>query len=105
KAVVAAACRFCGAEDSAITLREGPEMVMAAHAGGQITSEPKGTRTPLDRSTIRGRSIMDAASVQIADVLALDPTEYGRAQHLARSLGFRAIVSTPMLREDGRIGL
>jgi len=54
-------------------------MVMAAHAGGQITSEPKGTRTPVDRSTIRGRSIMDAATVQMPDVLALDPTEYGLA--------------------------
>ena len=104
KAVVAAARRFCGAEDAAITLREGSEMVMAAHAGGQISSEPKGTRTLLDRSTIRGRSIMDAATIQMPDVLALDPTEYGLAQHLARTLGFRAIVSTPMLRDDRAIG-
>ena len=104
KAVVAAARRFCGAEDAAITLREGSEMVMAAHAGGQISSEPKETRTLLDRSTIRGRSIMDAATIQMPDVLALDPTEYGLAQHLARTLGFRAIVSTPMLRDDSAIG-
>ena len=104
KAVVAAARRFCGAEDAAITLREGSEMVMAAHAGGQITSEPKGTRTPLDRSTVRGRSIMDAATVHMPDILALDPTEYGLAQHLARTLGFRAVVSAPMLRDDGAIG-
>ena len=104
KAVVAAARRFCGAEDAAITLREGSEMVMAAHAGGKITSEPKGTRTPLDRSTVRGRSIMDAATVHMPDVLALDPIEYGLAQHIARTLGFRAVLSTPMLRDDGAIG-
>ena len=103
KAVAAAARRFCGAEDASISLREDPDVVLAAH-DGELPGEPMGTRNPIDQGTIRGRSIMDAATVHMPDVLALDAREYGAAQRLARKLGFRAIVSTPMLRDSGAIG-
>jgi GAF domain-containing protein/nitrogen-specific signal transduction histidine kinase len=103
QAVVAAARRFCGAEDAAITLREGSEMVLGA-SQGRISSESIGARRALDRSSVRGRSIVDAATVHFPDVLALDSSEYGVAQQLARQLDFRAILSAPMLRDDGAIG-
>jgi two-component system NtrC family sensor kinase len=104
EAVSAAARRFCGALDASITLREGEQIALSAHAGDGIGSEPIGTRVALDRGTMRGRSILDAATVHFGDVLAADPVEYGPAQQLARKLGFRAIVSTPMLRDGRAIG-
>jgi signal transduction histidine kinase len=101
-AVVAAARRFCGAADAAIILREGNEVVQAAH-DGPLASR-LGSRHPLDRSTIMGRSIVDGATVQAPDVMALDPAEFATAQTLAREYGFRAGIAAPMLREGAAIG-
>jgi PAS domain S-box-containing protein len=102
-AVVSAARRFCGAQDAAITLRDGPDMILAAHAGG-LSGEGIGTRRPLDRSSGRGRSIVDAATVHFADALALDGAEFETARQLAARLNFRALLSTPMLSDGKAIG-
>ena len=53
QAVGAAARRFCGAEDASIFLRDGEEIVAAAHSGS-IPALAIGDRDPLGPSTIRG---------------------------------------------------
>jgi signal transduction histidine kinase len=106
KAVTAAARRFCGAEDAGdagITLREGSDLVVAAADGTMLTVDI-GRRDPLDRASIRGRSIIDGVTIHVPDMLALDDAEYGRARKQAMELGFRALLCAPMLRDGGAIG-
>jgi GAF domain-containing protein/nitrogen-specific signal transduction histidine kinase len=102
-AVAAAACRFCGANDAAIILREGDETVRAAHQG-PIAAGGIGTRDPFDRTTVMGHSIADGRTLHVPDILALDTAQYGRGQDLARQMGFRAVLAAPMLREGGAVG-
>src|SRR5262249_53912209 len=56
-AVAAAALRFCGAEDVTVTLRDGDELAIVAHQGPLPTAI--GLRDQVDRSSVRGRSIVD----------------------------------------------
>ena len=98
-AVVAAARRFCGADDAVIILRDGQEMVLVAHEGslkGRI-----GRRNPLDRSSINGRATIDGRTIHIPDVAALDPAEFATAQRLAAENGIRAFLAAPMIRAEG----
>ena len=102
-AVAAAACRFCGAIDASIILRDGDELVRAAHEG-PLGTGGRGKRDRLDRSTVMGRSIVDGDVVHVPDVQQLDPVAYARARELAQQIGWRAALSAPMLRDDGAIG-
>jgi signal transduction histidine kinase/uncharacterized protein YdeI (YjbR/CyaY-like superfamily) len=98
-AVVGAARSFCGAEDAVIILRDGQEMVLAAHQGslkGRI-----GRRNPLDRSSINGRATIDGKTIHIPEVRDLDPAEFAMAQRLAAENGIRAFLAAPMMRADG----
>jgi signal transduction histidine kinase len=101
-AVASAARRFCGASDAAIILREGNELVGAAHDGD--LSNWVGDRLPLNRSSTTGRSIVDGETIHTPDVEALDPHEYAAAIALAREHKWRANIVAPMLREGQAIG-
>jgi len=101
-AVVAAARKFCGATDAAIVLREGEQIVGAAHEGP--LSNWVGERRPLDRASTTGRAIVDGRTIHTPDVEALDPNEYARAIALAREHQWRANIVAPMMREGHAIG-
>ena len=101
EAVAKAAVQFCGAEDAVITLREGSEAVIVAHEG------PKGSefahyRNPLDRTFVRGRAILDGRTIHVPDLLAT--ADYPKGQEEARTLGHRAVLVAPMLRDQEAIG-
>ncbi|QQS10624.1 MAG: GAF domain-containing protein [Rhodospirillales bacterium] len=102
-AVVKAAVRFCGATDTMIILRDGDNLVAAAHEG-PLSFSGVGDRRPLDRSSSSGRATIDGKTVHIPDVSILDPEEYGQTIALARSHGFRAAIAAPMLRDGTAIG-
>ncbi|MGH8432070.1 MAG: GAF domain-containing protein, partial [Solimonas sp.] len=101
-AVVAAALRFCGAEDAVIGLKVGDRFVVTAHEG--TVQADIGTRRPLDRSLGMTRAIVDCQTVHLPDMLALDPGEYAAAIALARTLGFKAALAAPMVRDGVAIG-
>ena len=102
EAVAKAAVRFCGANDAQIALRDGDTWFVAAHQGpiGSVLD----TRRPLTRETGPGRAMVDAATVHLPDVEALDPVEFAEARRLGSTLGFKAALSTPMLRDGVAIG-
>ncbi len=102
KAVVAAARRFCGADDATIILRDGQEVVRAAHEGS--IGAGVGTRDPLVPSTVMGRAIIDHRTVHVPDMMLLDSTEFSRARANACEMSFRAALAAPMLRDGGAIG-
>jgi signal transduction histidine kinase len=101
-AVVGAARRFCGANDAAIALREGEDLLVAAHEGPLRASV--GESRPLDLGSGMGLTILEGRTVHVPDVAELDPKENATVIALAKSYGFRAALAAPMLREGGAIG-
>lgn len=102
-AVAMAALRFCGATDATIALREGAEMMMAAHEGSLVSPEA-GQRDLLDGRTVRGRAILDGVTVHVPDLTTADPGLFSTSQNLGTEQNFRAVVAAPMLREGGVLG-
>ena len=102
EAVAKAAVRFCGANDAQIALRDGDTWFVAAHQGpiGSVLD----TRRSLTRETGPGRAMVDATTVHLPDFEALDPVEFAEARRLGATLGFKAALSTPMLRDGVAIG-
>ncbi len=101
-AVVAAALRFCGAEDAVLALRVAEHVVVTAHVG---TIQARiGTERPLDRSLAMTRAVVDCQTVHVPDMFALDPAEYAPALANARSMGFKAALAAPMVRDGAAIG-
>jgi signal transduction histidine kinase len=99
--VATAARRFCGASDAVILLRDGAEIVVAAHDG---TLSVPVSRFPFDRSSLSGRAMIDGRTVHITDVADVDSEEYRTAVALARGADYRASLAAPMMREDDAVG-
>jgi GAF domain-containing protein/anti-sigma regulatory factor (Ser/Thr protein kinase) len=99
--IVSSARRFCGAEDAGLSLLEGDGLVNRAHEGN--VGFVVGSRIPLDRGSVAGRSFIDAATVQVLDLQA-EETEYPVGVSLAREFGIHTALTTPLLREGKPIG-
>jgi signal transduction histidine kinase len=103
-AVTKAALRFCGAQDSLILLRDRDEIVVAAHEGEVAVPDSGLRRRPLDRDSGSGLAILEARTIHIPDVTTLDPKELPTSHRLAAESHYRAVLCTPMMREDAAIG-
>jgi signal transduction histidine kinase/HAMP domain-containing protein len=101
-AVTRAALRLCGASDAFIALRDGSDLVAAAHEGTATTNI--GARQPLNRRMVIGRAIIDGRTIHIPDITALDVAQYDTALELAQKGGFKAAIAAPMLREGVAMG-
>jgi GAF domain-containing protein len=100
-AVVTSAARFCGAYDAQMWHRDGESLRLAAHHG-PIPS-PVGWRLPVVRDNVTGRSVLDRRAVHVADLEA-EREEFPEGSTLARELGYRTILSVPLLREGVPLG-
>jgi GAF domain-containing protein len=102
QAVADAALRFCGARDAVVHLRQGDRVSVRAQAG--MFGQPIDADFPLNRDSAMGRSIVDAATVHLPDMEALDPVEWAQARRFAGTHGHKASVAAPMLRDGVAIG-
>ena len=101
-AMCEAALRLCGATDVLIVMRDGDDVVTAAHRG-TIAARHVGDRGPLDRAAT-GRAISDARTIHYPDIDALDPVEYAYAREAASRFGFKAALAVPLLASGSAIG-
>ncbi|MEI6201758.1 MAG: ATP-binding protein [Enhydrobacter sp.] len=101
-AVVAAARKFCGADDATIVMRDGAELLMANHEGslGGLLGE----RIPIDHTSLSGRAVIDGKTFHVPDIEALDQSEYATAIDLSRRTNVRAVLAAPMLSEGEAVG-
>ena len=99
--IVTAACKFCGAPDAAIALRDGDEILRAAHDGP--LEAHVGMRDPLNRASATGRAIIDAKTVEIPDVLRYEG-DLALGKSMARQMGFRSLLAAPMIYRGSAIG-
>ncbi len=99
--VVRSAARFCGAYDASIFRVDGAHLRGDAHHGP--VDQPEGMLLPVARRTVGGRSVLERTTVHVDDLQA-ETDEYPEGAVNARRLGFRAIVSAPLIREGAAIG-
>src|ERR1700736_2485536 len=98
-AVCQSAARLCEAYDSAIWRPDGDRLLLVAHHGPITQVET----LPLVRGTFTGRTFLDKRTLHIADVQT-QADEYPESSKIARRLGFRTVLSVPLMREGVVIG-
>jgi signal transduction histidine kinase len=105
--IAESAARLCGGMFGIVYRFDGERLHLAAHHN--VT--PRGLEQLLEwypmaptRQFATGRAVLDRTVVQTIDV-GRDPEAGDRALELARILGFRSVISVPMLREARAIGV
>jgi len=92
--------RLCDAYDVLIRLREGHLLKVAAHRGPiAVDSEPMA----MGRGWAMGRAAVDRKPVHVHDLWAA-AHEFPDGHALARRLGARTLLATPLMRENEAIG-
>jgi signal transduction histidine kinase len=101
EAVAERAARICDAKVVDIVVPEGDKMRVAATVGD--LGRPSGATVALDRSTVMGRSIVDKATVHVAD-LQNAGEEFPLGQQLAHKYGHRTILAVPLVSGSNALG-
>src|SRR6266849_4009417 len=103
--IVQSAVRLCNAANAAVFRTDGRTVYEPANYG----SSPEALATtraryprPLDMETTPGIAILTRSIVQISDVE--DPSAIEFVRQCGRLLGFRRVVTVPMLREGEAVG-
>src|SRR5262249_2078837 len=99
-AVAASAARLCDANDAAMHQGDGDILRSVAHHG----PIPSPSILPLTRGVLTARAVLDRRTIQVADLLA-ETDEFPSGSDRARSLGFRTILSVPLIRAGEAIGV
>ncbi len=99
--VVRSAARFCGAYDACIFRLDGDHLRLDAHHGP--VAQPDGFLLPVVKGTVGGRTVLERRAIHVADLPA-ETAEFPEAAANARRLGFRTILSVPLVREGVTIG-
>ncbi|HUQ41861.1 MAG TPA: GAF domain-containing protein, partial [Candidatus Limnocylindrales bacterium] len=101
-AIARNAARYCAAEDCGVALiRDDGLLEQVAQYGPIRKNLPP---WPVDRTSVRGRAVVDRAVIHVEDMLAEPPDEYGIGIQRARDLGQRSILAAPLLREGVPLG-
>ena len=98
--LVESACRHCNAYDSIIFLRQSERLYVRAHHG---PLQLDFSDWPIGRGWITGRAVVDRAAIHVQDPVAF-AQEYQDGSEMARRLGYRTILSVPMLMGDKAVG-
>src|SRR5712692_10348370 len=101
--VAESAARLCGSFDAAIWRLDSNRLLLVAHHG-PIPVGPIGEFSlPLIRGTVASRSVLDGRTVHVADAQT-EVDEFPESSENARRMGFRTILSVPLMREGVAIG-
>jgi len=99
--VARSAARFCGAYDACIFRLDGDHLRLDAHHGP--VAQPDGFLLPVVKGSVGGRTVLERRVIHVADLPA-ETAEFPEAAANARRLGFRTILSVPLVREGVAIG-
>ena len=104
-AVAERAAHLCGSPYARVLLVDGDVLRPAANyetkTGAGLESI---LPTPLKRSSINGRAVLDRVTIHHADVLPLLDTEYPDARPNIDRSSTRAVLAVPLMREGGAYG-
>ena len=107
-AIAAQAARLCHARLAAVTRVERGGLRLAAHHGEMPVSRTgqagAAARTPVDRTSVNGRVVVDRRTLHIHDLAAVPDDEFPTAKALQKQDGTRTILVVPLLHDDAAIG-
>ena len=104
-AVAERAAQLCDSPFARVLLVDGSVLRPAAfYARDPNSAADTVNPTPLRRSAINGRAVLDRQTIHLADVVPLFDTEYPDARENAMRLGARAALAVPLLRESVAYG-
>jgi two-component system, NtrC family, sensor kinase len=103
--IVRSAAQLCGAHTTAVFLTDG-SMVHHPASYGDVPEALAVIKTqfprPLDRETAAGTAILTRSVIHVPDVEAPSAKEFAR--QTGRVIGFRSLLSVPMLRQGEAVG-
>jgi GAF domain-containing protein len=100
--LVESAAHLCESVNAAILRIEGDKLRVAA-AYGPIPTGAGEFSFPLDRESVPSRAVVERITIHIGDIREVE-TEFPISAHLARSVGVRSLLATPLLREGVAVG-
>ena len=102
KTIVESACRFCGAYDATLLLKEGNYLHYRAHSGPIPFPNEAHLIT---RQWVTGRSLVDKIPVQVSDHLSPETAvEFPEGHRRASEQGHRCSLAVPLLKVGEAIG-
>lgn len=107
-AIAAQAARLCHARLAAVSRVEAGGLRLAAHHGALPVSRTGEAgamaRTPVDRTSVNGRAVVDRRTLHIHDLAAESEDEFPTAKALQKRDGTRTILVVPLLHDDSALG-
>ena len=107
-AIAAQAARLCHARLAAVSRVEKGGLRLAAHHGALPVSRAGEAgamaRTPVDRTSVNGRAVVDRRTLHIHDLAAESEDEFPTAKALQKRDGTRTILVVPLLHDDSALG-
>jgi GAF domain-containing protein len=102
QAIVESACELCDANDAIVLLKDGDVLRFSAHHG-PIPLDLD--RLPINNNWTTARALVDRKPVHVHDMHSAEGNEFPESQEMSRRVGYRSILSVPMLREGESIGV
>jgi GAF domain len=92
---------YCEALNATIYLRDGDALVIHANSG-PLRGSPIGTRRALNNDWVAGRSVLEARTIHVPDVI--NSGEYPRSREIALRYGHRATLAVPLIHNETAVG-
>ena len=101
-AIARNAARYCLAEDCGVALIRPDGLLEQVAQYGPIALDIR--PWPVDRTSVRGRAIVDRQVIHVPDMASESEAEYAIGVRRSRELGQRSILAAPLLREGRALG-
>src|SRR4029450_8352996 len=98
------AARACDATAASVYLTDGPVLRHLASKGPSPDPVSHVDTLPINRDSLTGRPLLSGKTIHVSDMPAEQRT-YPASYALARSLGHRTVVATPLFREGHPFGV
>src|SRR6267143_1174630 len=95
------AARYCAAEDASVILMKDGLLEVVAHHGPIDAALPS---WPADRTTVSGRAYVERSAIHVPDLWS-EGDQYTFGSDVARRLGHRTTLASPLLREGRALGV
>ncbi len=89
---------------SVLLVVDGALRSRAHYSTGNLPVPARDLLVPLRRTMVTGRAVLDCQTVHHADIVPLLDTEFPDARVNAKTLGFRAVLAVPLMRERTAYG-
>jgi signal transduction histidine kinase len=102
-AIAERAAQLCDASAASIYLTDGDVLRHVTSKGPAPDEVDSIAAVPVNAETLSGRALIDRATIQVTDLLA-ESANYPLSYGIARRLGHRTVVVTPLYREGTPFG-